>query len=217
MSDPAVIYDPPPGLEILHADAALVVAVKPAGLLAVPGRGAHLADCLASRVQACFPDARIVHRLDMATSGLMTFARGREAERRLSIAFQRREVHKEYEALVAGRMAEPTGRIDLPLMADWPNRPRQKVDLDRGKPALTCFRVLAVEPGGATRLALTPMTGRSHQLRVHLAAIGHPILGDALYAPPETRAPRLMLHATGLALPHPASGEVLEFFSPAPF
>lgn len=217
VSNPPVIYDPPPGLDILHADAALVVAVKPAGLLAVPGRGAHLADCLASRVQTRFPDARIVHRLDMATSGLMAFARGREAERRLSIAFQRRQVRKEYEALVAGRMAEPAGQIDLPLIVDWPNRPRQKVDFELGKAALTYFRVLAAEPDDVTRMAFTPVTGRSHQLRVHLASIGHPILGDALYAPPEAGAPRLMLHATWLAVPHPTSGEVLEFFSPAPF
>lgn len=217
MSDPAVIYDPPPGLDILHADAALVVAVKPAGLLAVPGRGAHLADCLASRVQARFPDARIVHRLDMATSGLMAFARGREAERCLSIAFQRRQGGKEYEAVVAGRMAETAGRIDLPLVADWPNRPRQKVDFERGKPSLTHFRVLTAEPDGATRAALTPVTGRSHQLRVHLAAIGHPILGDALYAPHEAPASRLMLHAARLVLPHPLTGEPMEFTNPAPF
>ena len=217
MNNSSSIYDPPPGLEIAYADAAVVVAVKPAGLLSVPGRGEHLADCLAARVQARYPDARIVHRLDMATSGLIAFARGRDAERRLSIAFQCRQVEKEYVAVVASQPREKAGRIDLPLIADWPNRPRQKVDFEAGKPSLTLFRVLSTEPRGAARLALTPVTGRSHQLRVHLAAIGHPILGDELYAPPEARAPRLLLHATRLALPHPAKGEVLEFGSPAPF
>jgi len=217
MSNSSIIYVPPSGLELIYADAALVVAVKPAGLLSVPGRGDHLADCLASRVQARYPDARIVHRLDMATSGLLAFARGREAERRLSIAFQCRQVEKEYEAVVAGHPEEAAGRIELPLIADWPKRPRRKVDFEAGKPSLTLFRVLAPEPGGATRLALTPVTGRTHQLRVHLAAIGHPILGDELYAPPEAQGPRLLLHASRLALPHPQSGELIEFASPAPF
>lgn len=217
MSKSPILYAPPSGLEVIYADAALVVAVKPAGLLAVPGRGAHLADCLASRVQARYPDARIVHRLDMATSGLMAFARGQEAERRLSIAFQRRKVDKEYVAVVAGQVEEEAGRIELPLIADWPNRPRQKVDFELGKLSLTLFRVLAIEPGGTTRLALMPVTGRSHQLRVHLAALGHPILGDELYASPDAQGPRLLLHATRLALPHPVSGEALEFASPPPF
>jgi tRNA pseudouridine32 synthase / 23S rRNA pseudouridine746 synthase len=216
---PPVIYDPPPdtGLELVFADAALVVAVKPAGLLSVPGRGAHLADSLATRVQARYPDARIVHRLDMATSGLLVLARGREAERRLSIAFQQRQVVKEYGAVVAGQVLEDGGRIDLPLSADWPRRPRQKVDFELGKPSLTLFRVLAAEAGPATRLALAPVTGRTHQLRVHLAAIGHPILGDELYAPLPARAPRLLLHATRLCLPHPLTGERLDFVSPTPF
>lgn len=212
-------YAPPPdtGLEILFSDASLIVVDKPAGLLSVPGRGPHLADSLARRVQARYPDACIVHRLDMATSGLLVFARGKDAERRLSIAFQRRQVDKEYEALVSGEVAEQAGRIDLPLLTDWPNRPRQKVDFDHGKPSLTQYRVLAIDPAGISRLVLTPVTGRSHQLRVHLAAIGHPILGDELYAPPEAGSPRLMLHATRLDLPHPASGERLSFHSPAPF
>jgi tRNA pseudouridine32 synthase/23S rRNA pseudouridine746 synthase len=210
-------YAPPPdqGLELVHADASLLVLVKPAGLLSVPGRGAGLEDCLASRVQARYPEARIVHRLDMATSGLIVLARGREAERRLSIAFQRREVAKTYLALVAGCPDPTRGEIALPLLADWPRRPRQKVDFEHGKPALTCFEVLATN-GGASRLALNPVTGRSHQLRVHLAAIGHPILGDELYGSPAA-APRLMLHASRLGLPHPESGERLEFFSPPPF
>lgn len=218
VTDPAA-YAPPPdtGLDLVFADAALVVAAKPAGLLAVPGRGPHLADCLAARVQARYPDARIVHRLDMATSGLMAFARGREAERQLSIAFQQRQVEKEYLAVVAGCPHEAAGRIELPLIADWPRRPRQKVDFELGKPSLTLFRVLAAGPGAATRLVLTPVTGRSHQLRVHLAAIGHPILGDELYGPPEAGATRLMLHACGLALPHPATGERMEFHSAPPF
>lgn len=216
---PLIAYRPPPdtGLDLAYADAALVVAVKPAGLLAVPGRGAHLADCLAGRVQARYPDARVVHRLDMATSGLLVLARGREIERRLSIAFQQRGVDKEYLAVVAGRPRQDAGEIELPLIADWPHRPRQKVDFDRGKPSLTRFRVVGAEPDGRARLALTPVTGRTHQLRVHLAAIGHPILGDELYAPPEAAAPRLLLHASRLGLSHPLTGERLEFTSPAPF
>jgi tRNA pseudouridine32 synthase/23S rRNA pseudouridine746 synthase len=168
-------------------------------------------------VQARYPDARIVHRLDLATSGLLALARGREAERQLSIAFQRRQVGKEYVAVVAGQLARQSGRIELPLITDWPRRPRQKVDFEGGKPSLTLYRTIAAGPGDTTRLGLAPVTGRSHQLRVHLAAIGHPILGDELYAPAEAAAPRLLLHATRLRLPHPLSGATLEFASPAPF
>lgn len=212
-------YRPPPdeGLETVHCDDAVLVVLKPAGLLSVVGRGPGLEDCQAARVQLRYPEARIVHRLDMATSGLMVFARGKEAERALSIAFQKRQVEKGYVAVVAGSVQRDEGRIDLPLITDWPNRPRQKVDQDIGKPSLTHYRVLAREKGLSTRLALTPVTGRSHQLRVHLAAIGHPILGDELYAPPAAQGPRLLLHATHLCLPHPLSGERLAFSHPAPF
>jgi tRNA pseudouridine32 synthase / 23S rRNA pseudouridine746 synthase len=205
---------------LVHADGALIVVDKPSGLLAVPGRGEHLRDCLAARVQASFPDALVVHRLDQPTSGLMVFARGIEAQRTLSIAFARRQVDKRYVAVVAGRLMPMQGTADLPLIADWPNRPMQKVDLERGKPSLTRWRVLSHDDErDTTRVELDPLTGRSHQLRVHLMALGHPILGDALYAPPavQAMAPRLLLHASALALLHPHTGERLSFASPLPF
>ena len=210
---------------IVHADDAIVVADKPAGLLAVPGRGADKADCLWTRVRERYPDALVVHRLDQATSGLVLFARGEAAQRTLSRAFAARDVGKTYVAVVAGAVAADTGAIDLPLAADWPNRPRQIVDRERGKPSLTRWRVLArgrhgLAPGlRTTRLALEPVTGRSHQLRVHLTAIGHPIVGDALYAPPQVAAaaPRLLLHAARLAFAHPAGGGPCAFESPPPF
>lgn len=202
---------------IVHADDALVVADKPAGLLAVPGRGEHKADCLWARVRERFADALVVHRLDQATSGLVVFARGAAAQRALSRAFAAREVAKVYVAVVSGEVAGEAGEIDLPLAADWPNRPRQVVDRERGKPSLTRWRVLA-RSAGATRLALEPVTGRSHQLRVHLQALGHPIVGDALYAPPGVAAaPRLLLHATRLAFAHPAGGGAVAFESPPLF
>jgi tRNA pseudouridine32 synthase/23S rRNA pseudouridine746 synthase len=156
----------------------------------------------------------------MATSGLMLFARGADAQRRLSLAFAQREVHKRYVAIVAGCVAPAQGQIDLPLIADWPNRPRQKVDLAHGKPSLTRYRTLAAgAERDTTRLELEPVTGRGHQLRVHLLAIGHPILGDALYAPPDIQAQsdRLLLHAASLRFVHPASGETLQFDSTVPF
>jgi tRNA pseudouridine32 synthase/23S rRNA pseudouridine746 synthase len=202
------------------------VANKPAGLLAVPGRGADKQDCLASRVQAEFPDALVVHRLDMATSGLLLFARGAEMQRRLSHLFSKREVQKRYVAVVAGRVESLSAEIDLPLAGDWPNRPRQKVDHELGKPSLTRYRVLGygedVRPGVSkgerdtctTRVELEPVTGRTHQLRVHLAAIGHPILGDALYG---QGAERLMLHASALSFAHPLGGEPLALASEPPF
>ena len=203
---------------VLHVDDACIVVEKPSGLLSVPGRGEHLQDCLATRVQALFADALVVHRLDMATSGLLLFARGIEAQRALSRAFAQREVHKRYVAVVHGQVATERGEIDLPLLADWPNRPLQKVDHAHGRPSLTRWRVLAVE-ADRTRLELEPVTGRGHQLRVHLLAIGHPIVGDALYAPPALRAAsdRLLLHATTLAFAHPVSSEAMHFESTVPF
>ncbi|MBW7900862.1 MAG: RluA family pseudouridine synthase [Rhodocyclaceae bacterium] len=205
---------------LLHADDALLVVDKPAGLLSVPGRGPGKDDCLVRRLRERYPDALIVHRLDMETSGLIVLARGAAMHRALSLAFQRREVEKGYAAVVDGLPAADAGTIALPLAADWPNRPRQKVDPLSGKPALTRWRVLARDPvRGAARLALEPETGRSHQLRVHLMAIGHPILGDALYAPAPARAKaaRLLLHADCLAFAHPADGRRLAFSCPAPF
>ena len=209
------------GLRLVHADEALVAVDKPAGMLSVPGRGADKADCAAKRVQAALADALIVHRLDMGTSGLMVFGRGAGAQRALSVAFAERRVAKRYVAVVAGLPEADEGTIDLPLICDWPNRPRQMVCHERGKPSLTCWRVLGRSPGepATTRLALEPLTGRSHQLRVHLQAIGHVILGDELYAPTEEHAmaPRLLLHAEHLTLPHPSTGEPLVLHAPCPF
>ncbi len=212
-----------PAIEPLYADDVLLVLDKPGGLLAVPGRGADKQDCLAARVQARYPDALIVHRLDMATSGLMVMARGPAAQRALSKAFAAREVRKRYIAVVAGRLEAPPegwGLIDLPLIVDWPNRPLRRVDLLHGKPSLTRWRVLGHgDVARTTRVELEPVTGRSHQLRVHLRELGHPILGDALYAPPaiQARAGRLLLHACSLGFIHPVTGEVQGFECPAPF
>lgn len=209
-----------PTLQALHEDAHLLVFDKPAGLLCVPGRGDDKQDCLSARALARWPDALVVHRLDMSTSGLVLMARTAEAQRTLGDAFARREVFKRYEAIVDGLpQSDAWSVIDLPLMADWPRRPMQKTD-PAGKPSLTRWRVLAPLPDrGATRLLLEPRTGRTHQLRVHLAAIGHPILGDALYADERVQAGagRLLLHASVLQLRHPSSGQALRFESAAPF
>ncbi|RZJ08635.1 MAG: RNA pseudouridine synthase [Rubrivivax sp.] len=196
-------------MRIVHVDNRLVVVDKPAGLLSVPGRTET--DCAIARVQALYPDALAVHRLDQGTSGLLLFARGAEAQRKLSADFAERRVHKAYVAIVAGHL-DGDGLIDLPLAADWPNRPRQHVDHERGKSSQSRWRVLAHE-GPHTRVALEPLTGRSHQLRVHLATLGHAILGDALYASPDIAAasPRLLLHASELRF----SGQ--HFASPTPF
>lgn len=210
---------PPPGLlKIIYRDDYLVVVDKPGGLLSVPGRGAQKADCLVSRLNAFFPGVLIVHRLDMETSGLIVLARTAPAHRALSKLFENREVEKTYTARVMGAFAQAEGRIDLPLMKDWPNRPLQKVDRTDGKPSVTLWRVVAQEQG-ATRLDLTPLTGRTHQLRVHLNAIGHPILGDLLYgtAQSQTGAARLQLHASALSFVHPGSGLPLMLQSRAPF
>ena len=208
----------------MHADAEILVLDKPAGLLCVPGRGPDKQDCLSRRVQQTWPEALIVHRLDQATSGLVLMARSPEAQRRLSRAFELRQVHKRYQAIVAGHMeALPNnawGSIDLPIAADWERRPLRVIDANAGKASLTHWRVLAHDAAADnSRIALEPVTGRTHQLRVHLAAVGHAILGDALYADPAVcaRSPRLLLHATWLAFEHPATGQWMEFASPAPF
>jgi tRNA pseudouridine32 synthase / 23S rRNA pseudouridine746 synthase len=211
--------------QAVYADEHLLVLDKPAGLLCVPGRGADKQDCLSVRVQQVYPDALVVHRLDMATSGLWLMARGSRAQRALGEAFAQRQVSKRYVAVVAGcpGTSLPPDQwelIDLPIAADWPNRPRRIIQLERGKPSQTRWRVLAYdEQADVTRVALEPLTGRSHQLRVHLQALGHPILGDALYAPPEiqARAPRLLLHATELQFAHPVTGATMAFSSPAAF
>ena len=207
-------------IDVVHVDAACIIVVKPGGLLAVPGRGGHLQDCVAARLHARFADTLVVHRLDMSTSGLMVFARSLHAQRLLSLAFAERAVRKRYVAVAHGRIKNASGEIDLPLGPDWPNRPKQKVDVKVGKPSLTRYRVTGFDAAhDTTRLVLEPVTGRTHQLRVHLLAIGHPIVGDALYAPPELQATggRLLLHAQQLCFDHPVSGEPLSFKSPAPF
>lgn len=203
-------------LPVVYADAALIALDKPAGLLAVPGRGADKQDCLATRAQAMYPDVRVVHRLDMATSGLLLMARGEPVQRQLGIAFANRRVGKRYEAVVEGVVPHAHGEIDLPLAADWPQRPRQRVDAARGKPSLTRYRVLSVDPHQRrTRLSLEPVTGRTHQLRVHLLAIGHRIVGDTLYGAPHHE--RLLLHASELTFEHPVSGETMRLESRVPF
>jgi len=215
------LYLPPAdtGLEPLFVDASLLVVDKPAGLLSVPGRGADKADCLISRIQSVFPDALTVHRLDMSTSGLLLLARGEEMHRQLSRLFRERLVDKRYIAVVDGHLEAEEGEVALPLICDWPNRPRQKVDFEIGKRSLTKFRRLAFDPArNVTRVELEPITGRSHQLRVHMAELGHPILGDDLYAgAAEGKADRLLLHAMDLAFIHPLTGEALSFHCPPPF
>jgi tRNA pseudouridine32 synthase/23S rRNA pseudouridine746 synthase len=204
----------PHAIDLLHLDAHLIVVRKPAGLLSVPGRGPERADCVAARVQRRVPDALVVHRLDMATSGLLLMARGLDAHRRLGTAFAERRIAKRYVAVVAGQVAADQGEVSQPLVCDWPNRPRQMIDPVRGKPALTRWHVLSRQPqDDTTRVELEPVTGRSHQLRVHLQSIGHPIVGDELYAPDPWRraSPRLLLHASHLALAHPVTGEPLAF------
>ena len=219
----ADVYTPPPdaGLEVLHVEPAFVVLAKPPGLLSEPGRGPDKRDSLLIRAQAVYPDARIVHRLDMMTSGVIVLARGTLAHASLSEAFREREVDKNYEALVHGRPAFDAGEIDLPLVVDWPNRPRQVVCHDTGKPSLTHYRVVGETPvdgiGTLTRIALAPVTGRTHQLRVHLAALGCPIAGDPFYGIAGDTAPRMMLHACRLAFAHPLTGEPLVFESAVPF
>ncbi len=185
-------------MRIVHVDDRLVVIDKPAGLLSVPGRTEP--DCASARVQALYPDALIVHRLDQATSGLLLFARGPQAQRELSADFAQRRVDKVYVAIVAGQL-DGDGLIDLPLAADWPNRPRQQVNHASGKPSQTRWRALGHD-ACTTRVRLEPLTGRSHQLRVHMATLGHAILGDALYAAPDiaVAAPRLLLHASELRI-----------------
>ncbi|RYF70843.1 MAG: RluA family pseudouridine synthase [Comamonadaceae bacterium] len=209
---------------LLHEDAHLLVLDKPAGLLCVPGRGADKQDCLSARVQHRWPEALIVHRLDMATSGLVLMARDAQTQRALGDAFAARQVWKRYEAVVDGCADEKHWQsIDAPMMADWPRRPLQKIDA-AGKPSLTRWRTLRLLPGSgaepmASHLLLEPQTGRTHQLRLHLAHIGHAIMGDALYADARVQAmaPRLMLHAAVLQLRHPATGAALRVESPAPF
>lgn len=215
------------GFTLVYEDDALLVLDKPAGLLSVPGRGVDKQDCLSARVQKRYPNASIVHRLDMGTSGLMLMARNAEVQRILNAAFADRVVFKRYEAVVSGllSLAPETDdthwqEINLPIALDWPNRPRRIIDAALGKPSKTHWQCLSVDPAtGTSRLRLSPLTGRSHQLRVHLMAIGHPILGDALYAPEAVAAAsaRLLLHASELVLKHPVSQQPMRWESTAPF
>ena len=211
-------YAPPQDpLVILHDDHEVLLIDKPSGLLSVPGKGPDLADCLLSRVQAVFPQALLVHRLDRDTSGVMIFALTPHAQRHLGLQFEKRQTKKTYVARVWGRMADKTGTVDLPLCVDWPNRPRQIVDHENGRSAQTDWRVVRAADA-ETRVRLMPRTGRSHQLRVHMQALGHPILGDPFYADgPARDFPRLMLHAESLKLRHPDGGRHLSIRAPVPF
>ncbi len=211
-------YNPPQDpLVILHDDHEVVLVNKPSGLLSVPGKGEHLSDCLITRVQAVFPTALLVHRLDRDTSGVMIFALTPHAQRHLGLQFEKRVTKKVYVARVWGEIAEKTGTVDLPLCVDWPNRPKQHVDHENGKPAQTDWRVIRAKDG-ESRVRLMPKTGRSHQLRVHMLAIGHPILGDPFYATGQARDfPRLMLHSESLQFRHPDGGAGMKTSAKAPF
>lgn len=213
-------YNPPhEETEVLHIDDDLIIVNKPAGLLSVPGRGEDKQDCLISRLQQTNPEALIVHRLDMPTSGILVLARSTNIQKQLSKKFQQREISKQYIAVVKGIVENATGAIDLPLITDWPNRPKQKVDYEHGKPSLTHYTVLTVNAEEQTsRLLLTPITGRSHQLRVHLLSIGHIIKGDALYSNTEARKNiRLHLHASKIIFTHPVTNKPLSIQCECPF
>jgi tRNA pseudouridine32 synthase/23S rRNA pseudouridine746 synthase len=210
--------------DLIYEDSALLVFNKPSGLLSVPGKGPEKADCLRSRVQQVYPEALTVHRLDMSTSGILLMARSAELHRKLSIAFQDREVQKRYVAVVDGRVLDDASQewqlIDKPIATDWINRPLQKIDPIEGKPSQTHYKILSYDAAAdSTRLELAPITGRTHQLRVHLQSLGHPILGDHLYASPETmvKSARLMLHASSLVINHPLTGQAMQWQCVAPF
>lgn len=207
-------YNPPtePWLDIIHADDDILVINKPSGLLSVPGKPESHRDCLETRVREKYIGARTIHRLDMETSGIIVMARHKEAQTHISRQFEKRETGKRYIARVFGVVEDDDGIIDLPLICDWPNRPRQKVDFDEGKQAITKFRVLSRE-ANVTRIEFTPVTGRSHQLRVHALSLGHPILGDNLYGCDKSKvaADRLQLHSCFLEFRHPASNQTVSF------
>lgn len=218
---PTFDYRPPPGLDIVYADDRIVLCNKPSGLLTVAGKDPSLADCLEARVKARYPDhphAKVVHRLDKDTSGLILVALDKKALGALGIQFEQRRIKKYYIARVWGEVRDEAGLIDLPLATDWENKPRQRVDHERGRPSQTRYEVLA-RAAGTTRVKLIPLTGRTHQLRVHMLALGHPILGDSFYAegPALAAADRLQLHAELLGFAHPDDGRPLRFVAPAPF
>jgi len=215
-------YNPPAHdkLTILHHDDSILIVDKPSGLLSVPGRGPDKQDCMISRVQKTFPQALIVHRLDMATSGILVLALDRETHRLLSKQFQERQITKQYIAVVVGKIDNAIGVIDKPMICDWPNRPKQIIDMQQGKAAQTHYEVLSYSVDDNTsRLLLTPITGRTHQLRLHCQYIGHPILGDQLYGDNNARemAQRLLLHASGVRFNHPISQQVIDIKTNIPF
>ena len=211
-------YTPPMGpLDVIHLDHELLLVNKPSGLLSVPGRGPFLADCLMSRIQADYPTALLVHRLDRDTSGVMVFALSPHAQRHLGLQFEKRQTRKTYVARVWGQMVAQSGTVDLPIIVDWPNRPRQMICYETGRAAQTDWQVIK-RGSQETRVKLSPKTGRSHQLRVHMLALGHPILGDPFNGRPESQtAPRLMLHSHRLRLRHPDGGEMMDFRAKIPF
>ncbi len=212
-------YNPPTDpLDILHADHEILIVNKPAGLLSVPGKGPELADCLIARIQVAFPQALLIHRLDRDTSGVMVFALSPHAQRHIGLQFEKRQTKKTYVARVAGRLEPKTGTVDLPLIVDWPNRPKQMVCHETGKAAQTDWTVLKASDD-ESRVRMFPKTGRSHQLRVHMLALGHPILGDPFYAegPARDDHARLMLHSEELRLRHPDGGEGVRFRAKTPF
>lgn len=213
------LYQPPTGpLKILHCDDSLMAVEKPSGLLSVAGRAADLHDCLENRLLAAAPETLLLHRLDMGTSGVLLFARSREARRHIARQFNKRRVEKVYEALVWGRPPQDSGTIDQPLICDWAHRPRQKICAETGRPSVTDWEVIG-EEGPLTRLKLVPQTGRTHQIRVHLRYLGVPVAGDRFYASPQGRAamPRLALHACSIRIRHPEGGAWVEYSSPVPF
>jgi len=227
-ANPDFIYQPPmsPYLDIIYQDDDIVVLNKASGILSVPGRLPEHQDCLQNRVQRVLPSATIVHRLDMATSGLIIMALNKPAHVAISRQFEQRKTQKSYLARVFGLVEQAEGSVNLPLICDWPNRPKQKVDHENGKQSLTHYRVLTqneavntVNNDNSTLLELTPVTGRSHQLRVHMLALGHPILGDRLYAHSQALAMsnRLQLHAFKLSLFHPKTEQAISFTAPCPF
>ena len=204
-------------LDVVYLDHEILVVNKPSGLLSVPGRGALLADCLITRIQSEYPTALLVHRLDRDTSGVMVFALSPNAQRHLGLQFEKRQTKKTYVARVWGQIKADTGTVDLPIIVDWPNRPKQMICHETGRAALTDWQVINRDRG-ETRVKLSPKTGRSHQLRIHMLALGHPILGDPFYGTPESQeATRLMLHSHRLRLRHPDGGEMMDFRAKLPF
>ena len=218
MPSPMNAYLPPMGpLDVVHFDHELLIINKPAGLLSVPGRGPLLVDCLITRIQADYPTALLVHRLDRDTSGVMVFALSRYAQRHLGLQFEKRQIKKTYIARVCGQVEADSGTLDLPIIVDWPNRPKQKICYETGRAALTDWQVIK-RLKTETRVKLTPKTGRSHQLRIHMLALGHPILGDPFYGSLNSQnVERLMLHSYRLSLRHPDGGEMMEFRAKQPF